>query len=121
MQLRGVERHFADGSMDDPELVGPKLDLAALHLAHGARDILSDCARLRVRHQAPWAEDLAKRPHTIHQVRRRDRGVEVGPALGYLLDEILTTDEVRARLLRLASPVADREDRHADLLPSPVR
>src|SRR4029077_3080407 len=49
------------------------------------------------------------------------RGVEIRPALGHLLDEVLAADEVGAGLLCLASPVADREDRHADLLPGPVR
>src|SRR5216683_2453315 len=116
MQLRGVEGHLADRGVDDPELVRPKLDLAALHLAHGARDILGDRARLRVGHEAARAEDLAQRPDARHQVRRRDRGVKVRPALGYLLDEVLAAHEVGPGLLSLASPVADRKHGDAHLL-----
>src|SRR5260370_41644930 len=119
MQLRGVEGHLADRGVDDPELVGPELDLAALHLAHGAGDILGDRARLRVGHEAARAEDLAERPDARHQIRRRNRGVKVRPALRYLLDEVLAAPEVAPGLLSLASPVPDRKHAHANLLVRP--
>src|SRR6266851_2279128 len=120
VQLTRVERHLADGSVDDAELVGPELDLAALHLAHGACHVVGDRARFRVGHEAPRSEDLSKRAYARHQVGRRDRGVEVGPALRHLLDEVLAADKVSPCLLRLASPVADREDGHPNLLASAV-
>src|SRR5581483_9749961 len=39
VQLPVVERNLADRRMDDAELVGPELDLAALHLSHRPRDV----------------------------------------------------------------------------------
>src|SRR5438105_1668424 len=107
--------------MDDPELVRPELDLAALRLGHRARDVVGHRARLRVRHQAPWAQDLAERSDFRHDVRRRDRGVEIGPALGDLLDEVITADDVGAGVLRLAGFIADGEDSDAHLLSCAVR
>src|SRR6266849_6332606 len=72
VQLTRVERHLADGSVDDAELVGPELDLAALHLAHGACHVVGDRARFRVGHQAPRSEDLSKRAYARHQVAPRE-------------------------------------------------
>src|SRR6266851_7279111 len=51
VQLSRVERNLADGGVDNAELIGTKLDLAALDLAHGTRDVLGDGARLGVWHQ----------------------------------------------------------------------
>src|SRR6266566_3357920 len=115
VQLLGVERDLADRDVDDPELVSAELDLAALGLAHGACNVIRDGARLRVRHQSSGTEDLAERSDLGHHVRRRDRGVEVRPALLHTLHQIVAADHVRARLLRLARPVAHREDGDAHL------
>src|SRR5256885_4325934 len=115
VQLLGVERDLADSDMDDPELVRAELDLAALGVAHGPRNVIRDGARLRVRHQSSGTEDLAERSDLGHHVRRRDRGVEVRPALLHALHQVVAADHVRARLLRLTRPVAHGEDGNAHL------
>src|SRR5882724_9266722 len=89
VQLLRVEGHLADRGVDDAELVGPELDLAALHLAHRSSDIHRHRARLRVRHQSARSQHLAEGSDLGHHVRRRDSGVEIGPALGDLLHEII--------------------------------
>jgi len=107
--------------VDDAELVGPELHLAALDLAHRAGDVERHRAGLGVRHQAAWPEDLAQRAYLRHDVRRRDRGVEIRPSLGNLLDQIVATHEVGSRLLSLFRLVGGGEDGDAHLLPRSVR
>jgi len=68
---------------------------------------------LGVRHLARRTQDPAKAPDYRHQVRRRDRHVEVVEAFLDLLGEILGADDVGAGLLGLARLVALRE--HGDL------
>src|SRR5260370_8999008 len=96
MQLLGVERNLADGSVDDAKLVGPKLDLAALHLAHGTRDVLGDGARLGVGHQTARSEDLAQRTDPRHHVRRRASATEFAPPIATPVDEALPASNTRA-------------------------
>src|SRR5713226_1202542 len=120
VQLSRVERNLADGGVDNAELIGTKLDLAALDLAHGTRDVLGDGARLGVWHQTTRSEDLAQRADPRHHVRRRDRGIKVRPAVRHPLDEVLSAHEVRACFLRLARAVTDCEDGNAHLLAGAV-
>src|SRR5260370_41751789 len=120
VQLGRVERNLADGGVDDAELIGTNLDLAALNLAHGTRNVLGDGARLGVWHQTTRSEDLAQRADPRHHVRRRDRGIEVGPAVRYPLDEVLSAHEVRTCFLCFARAVTDCEDGDAYLLAGAV-
>src|SRR5437879_1427479 len=50
------ERHLPDHRVHVATLVDAELDLAALRLANGLRDVESDGAGLWIRHQPPWAE-----------------------------------------------------------------
>src|SRR6266446_5125878 len=120
VQLVRVERNLADWCVDDAELVGAKLDLAPLDLTHGTRDVLGDGARFGVGHQTARSEDLAQRTDPRHHVRRRDCGIEVGPAVRYPLDEVLSAHEVRACFLRFARAITDCEDGDAYLLAGAV-
>src|ERR1700682_5746044 len=106
--------------MDDPELVSPELHLATLDLTHRPGDVERHRTGLGVRHQAAWAEDLAQGADLRHDVRRRDRGVEIRPSLGNLLDHFVSADKVGPRLLRLFRLVRGGEDGDPYLLPGPV-
>src|SRR5450759_403707 len=99
VQLVRVEGNLADRGVDDAELVGPELHLATFYLTHGAGDVERHRARLGVRHQAAGPEDLPERADLRHDVGRRDGGVEIRPALGYLLDQVIAAHEVGAGLL----------------------
>src|SRR5207248_7019491 len=77
-------------------------------------------ARLRVRHQAARTKHLAERTDLGHDVRRRDRGVEFGPSVGDLFDQVVAAHHVRPGLLRLTRLVAHGEHSHANLLAGPV-
>src|SRR5437773_2238587 len=49
-------------------------------------------------------------------LRRRERGIEVGPAVRHALHQVVATDNVGAGLLGLPRPVADSENRDATLV-----
>src|SRR5207244_420341 len=121
MQLFLVERHLADRGVDDAELVGAELDLAALYLSHRPGYVEGDGAGLRVWHQAARSEDLAQRPDLGHDVWGRDGGVEIGPAVRHLLDQVVSTHEIGAGLLGLALLVARGKHRDAYLLAGSIR
>src|SRR3954464_7435930 len=115
------ERRLADGHVHDRRTVGAVLDLAGLGLLDGLADVHRDRADLRVRHLALRAEDAAEAADRRHHVGRRDRDVEVGPAILDARRQVLGADDVRAGLLGLAGLVALREDGDLDVLAEPVR
>jgi hypothetical protein len=76
-------------------------------------DVHRDGAGLRVGHEAAGAQDLAETTDLAHEVRGGDDGVEVEPAAGDLLDQVVGTDEVGAGGLGGLGLVAVGEDEDA--------
>ena len=102
-------------------LVDAELDLAALDVGDGLGGVHRDGAGLRVRHQATRAEHLAEPADLAHHVRRRDDGVEVEPAAGHLLEQVVGADVVGAGLTGGLGLVAVGEDEDAGGLAGAVR
>src|SRR5215210_1564994 len=121
-QLVVLEGGLAHDHVDDRGAVRAVLDLAGLGLLDGLGDVHRDRPHLRVGHLALRPEDAAQPADDGHQVRRRDRDVEVGEALLlHARGEVLGPDEVGAGLLGLARLVALGEDRDRHVLAEPVR
>src|SRR3954451_6330291 len=110
-----LEARLADRQVHVGRAVGAVLDLAGLGLLHRLGDVHRHRADARVRHLALRAEDAPEPAHDRHQVRRRDRDVEVGEAALDALREVLGADDVRARLLGLLGLVALGEDGDRDV------
>jgi hypothetical protein len=120
-QLLLGERRLAHDEVQVGVAVDTELDLAALDVGHGLGDVGGHRAGLRVGHQATGAEDAPEPADLAHHVRRRDDGVEVQPAAGDLLDELVGADVVGAGLTGGLGPVAGREDQHPGGLAGAVR
>src|SRR5699024_2016432 len=91
-QLLLREGDLADDVVQVRRTVGAELDLAALDVGDGLGDVHGHGARLRVRHEAAGAEHAAQLADLAHQVRRGHGRVEVGPAAGDALDELVVAD-----------------------------
>src|SRR5262249_28251904 len=124
-QLVVVEADLADAGVGVAALVGAVLDLAGLLFADRLGDVLAggdDRAGLGRRHQAAGAQHLAEAADLAHHVLRRQRHVEVEPALLLdLLDQVVAAGEVGAGALGLGDVVALAEDDHALHLAQAVR
>ena len=101
--------------------VNPELDLAALDLGDGLGHVGGDRPGLGVGHQAAGAEHPAEPSHLAHQVGRGYHGVEVEEAALNPLDQVVGTNVVGTRGLRLGGAVTGREHEHPGGLPGPVR
>src|SRR5947207_6118533 len=106
------ERRLSDDRVDDAGLVGPELDAAALGVADGFGHVERDGSRLGIRHESAGTQHATEAADLAHEVRRRDRYVEVEPPALDALGEIVRADRVGARRLRVASLVAlgERDD-----------
>ena len=78
-------------------------------------------AGLRVGHEATRAEHLAQAADLAHQVGGGDGGVEVGPAAGDLVDQVVAADEVGAGGARLLGLLTGGEDQDPSGLAGAVR
>src|SRR6478752_6228424 len=92
-ELGLVEGRLADDEVEVRVLVDAELDLAALDVGDGLGDVHRHGAGLRVRHEATRTEDLAETTDLAHHVRRRHDRVEVEPAAGNLLEQLVGPDE----------------------------
>ncbi len=95
-------------------VLGAVLDLAGLDLLDRLRDLERDRAAARVGHLALRPEHAAEPADDGHHVRRRERDVEVGPALLHARREIVGAHVVGAGLLGRARVLALGE--HGDRL-----
>src|SRR5699024_4652578 len=93
-QLLVGERDLADDVVQVRRTVGAELDLAALDVGHGLGGVHRDGAGLGVRHEAAGAEHTTQLAHLAHEVRRGHGRVEIGPAAGDLLDQLVVADLV---------------------------
>ena len=116
-----AEGRLADHEVQVGVLVDAELDLAALDLGDRLGDVHRDGAGLRVGHQATRAQHLAQPADLAHEVGGRHRGVEVGPACGDLLDQLVATDLVGAGGPGLLSLVTVGEHHDAGGLAGAVR
>src|SRR5262245_27371191 len=116
-----LEALLADREMDVRAAVGAVLELAALRVADGLRDVERHRAGLRVRHLAPRPEDPTELADDAHHVRRCNGDVEVVEAFFDLRREIGCTDHIGSGGLRLLRLLAFGEDGDADLLAGAVR
>jgi len=107
--------------VDDGGLVHTKLNLAGLHLAHGARHVESDGSGLGIRHQPAWTENLAEPAHGLHHVWRGDNGVKIHPAALNPLHHVVAACFVSARFPPLSHLVAGSDHHHALRLAQAVR
>ncbi len=90
-------------------------DPARLELLDGLADFGGDGSRLRVRHQAPRAQDRAQPSHVGHHVGSGDGDVEVeGASCSELFGQLFTADHVGARRLGGSGVLALGEHEHAD-------
>ena len=112
--LASGEGDLAHRRVDDARLVDPELDLAGLGLLDGLADVEGDRARLGVGHEALGAQDPAELADAAHDVGRGDDDVEVDPAAGDLLDDVVAAEVVGPGLLGLLDLLAGGDD--ADLL-----
>ena len=94
-------------------ILPPLMSLTALATSSGHG------AGLRVRHEAARTEDLAETADLAHEVGRGDGGVEVGPAAGDLLDQVVGADEVGAGRDCCLGLVAVAKTRTRAVLPVP--
>jgi hypothetical protein len=99
--------------MDVAGLVHLELDLTCLDLPDGPADVERDGPDLGVRHEPAGSQDLPEPPDLAHEIRGRDRGVELEPATLDPLDQVLGADHVRSGLARFPLLLALREDDHA--------
>src|SRR5438309_9973809 len=81
LELRFAVGGLADIGVDDAGLVYPVLDPPALDVLDGPRDIKGHGPGTWVRHQATRPQDLAQPADLAHPGGRRQRDVEVEPAL----------------------------------------
>src|SRR5699024_5003352 len=109
-QLLIGERDLADDVVQVRGTVRAELDLAALDVGHGLGGVHGDGAGLGVRHEAAGAEHAAQLAHLAHEVRRGHGRVEVGPAAGDLLDQLVVADLVGAGLTGGVGLRTGRED-----------
>ena len=107
--------------VDEAALVDLELDAAGLDLPDRPIEVERDRARLRVRHEAAAAEDLAEPADHAHHVGRREGDVELEPAGLDLLDQVLGADLVGAGAERFLGLVALGEDSDPDDLAGAVR
>src|SRR5262245_9606093 len=120
-EVIGREGPLAHGDMDVPRLVDPELDLARFDVAHGPPHVERHGAEPRAGHETARPQHLAELSDLTHEIRGRDRRVELHPSSLDSLDEILGADHVRARLSRLPLLLALGEDRDPDGLADAVR
>ena len=102
-------------------LVDAELDTTTLDLLDGLRDIHGHGARLGVRHEATGAEDTAEAANLAHEVGGSNGDIEVGVALGNLLDELVAADLVGACVDRFLSARTNGEDQDPGGLAGAVR
>src|SRR6185436_2236325 len=100
LELRRLEGALADRRVHGAGRVGAELDLAGGELAHGLLDVGRHGARLGRGHLALGTEHLSELADQAHHVGSGHGDVEVGPAVGDLLDELVGADLRRAGLLR---------------------
>src|SRR5664280_1044473 len=91
-----TEAHLADAQLHVADLVGAVLDTPTLELTDRLGDVRGHGARLGVGHKSARSEDASETTDLTHEVRRRDRDVEVKEPPGDLGDEILGADLVGA-------------------------
>ena len=113
-ELGLFEGDLADRRVDDARLVDPELDLAGLGLLDGLADVEGDRAGLGVGHEALGAQDAAELADAAHDVGGGDDDVEVDPAAGDLLDDVVAAEVIGPGLLGLLDLLARGDD--ADLL-----
>ena len=75
-------------------LDGQGADELLADLANRPGDVERHGACFGIRHQAARPEDLAQPPHHAHQIRRRHHAVELHPALGDALRQVVRADVV---------------------------
>src|SRR5262249_38220826 len=115
------EARLPDAGVDDPGLLGPVLDLAALGGLHGLGDVSRNRAELRVWHQSARAQHFAEPADDTHHVGGRDRTIELYLATLHLLCKVFSPNNIRAGGLRLLGARALREDGDPERLPGAAR
>src|SRR6476469_668048 len=115
------EGRLADDEVQVRVAVDAELDLAALDVRDGLGDVGGHRAGLRVRHERARAEDATEATDLDHHVGGGDDGVEVEPAAGDLLDQLVATDVVGAGLTGGLGLVGVREHQDAGGLAGAVR
>src|ERR1035437_4105918 len=121
-QLFGREADFADRGVDDAGLIDAELHFTGLDFIDGLDHIHGYGARLRVRHQASWTQDLTELADGAHHVGSGDHGVIIRPAFGLnLVDHVFAAYEIRAGFLGFAQFVAAGNHQHLFRLAEAVR
>ncbi len=120
-QLLGGEGGLADDECQVGVLVDAELDTTTLDVCDGLRDVHGHGAGLGVRHEATGAQDAAEAADLAHEVGGSNGDVEVGVALGDLLDELVAADLVGACGDRFLSARTNGEDEDAGGLAGAVR
>jgi len=102
-------------------LIDLELDTALASLANRTREVirLDNGAGLRVGHEAARTEDSAQATDLAHDLRGRDRHVELEPPALNLGDDVIEAHIVRAGLFRQACAVAFRKNQDAHGLAQP--
>src|SRR3954447_3670733 len=121
LQCVGLEAGFADGDVHVAVAVGSVLDLATFELSNRPADILSDRARLGVRHQPARPEHTTQAADERHHVRRGDGQVEIHVALLDCFGQIVGTDDVGSGVTGLLRSLAGCEHGDADVLTGSFR
>ena len=85
--------------MHNTGFFSPVLNFTGLGRLYRSTDINCDRTQLRVRHQAAWAQHLAKPANHAHHVRAGNDALEVGLAALDGFGKVLGTDQVGASFL----------------------
>ncbi len=107
--------------MDEAGLVVAELDLTAPHFVNHTRQVvylLHNGAALGAGHQTAPPQDLTELTDLAHHIGGGDGDVEIHPAALDLLDQVIVTCVVSARLAGDTLTLALGEDQDADLLTS---
>jgi len=107
--------------LNNPGLFHLVLDPAFSNLCDGLADLEGHRPGFRIRHETARTQLLAELADRGHQIRRRDRIIEIHPAALDLLHEIIRADEIRTGLSRFLFLFPLREDNHPYLLACAMR
>src|SRR3989442_6492567 len=98
--------------MQQSRLIDSELHATSLHFTNGFSEIEGNGSGFGTGHETARAKLFTKPTNLTHHIGRCDRNIEAEPIRLNLFDEIIQTNEVCARRLRLRDFLALCEDQH---------
>src|SRR5690242_8382142 len=113
VELIGLKRHFTNRHLHNAGLLHLVLNAALTDLRHGFADLKRHRAGFRIWHESAGTELFSELTNRRHQIRRRDRAIEIHPTALDLFHEIIGPHKIGAGLTRLLLLLALGKYEHA--------